>query len=156
MTFQILTYNKGMIRCSFPVCFLYNIFFKYSLDSNYSYPRSSGYTMMVYVRWPSTATEDVPMNFVLDHCFWLCCIDMKFSLQIWLCVQQHRHLLHWLQIRLNTLCLSRPSLHYLLSQTIPPSLELFSWITNTTSHFPLPLSLRFFFPYPEVFFSFLL
>lgn len=78
--------------------------------------------MMVYVWWPSIVTENVPMNFFLNHCFWLRCIDMKFSLQIWLYVQQHRHFLHCLQICLNILCHSRPSLQYLPSQITPPSL----------------------------------
>lgn len=83
--------------------------------------RFSGYKMMVYVCWPSIATDDIPVNFVLNHCFWLHCVDMKFSLQIWVYAQQHRHLLHCLQIFLNILYLSRPSLHYLPSQIIPPS-----------------------------------
>lgn len=74
MIFQILICNKRIIRCCFSVC-LDDAFFRSSLDSAYSYPSSSGYTTVAYVSWQSIVTGDVPISFVLNHCFQLRCMD---------------------------------------------------------------------------------
>lgn len=63
-------------------------------------------------------------------------------------VQQHRHLLHCLEIcPYSLLCLSSPSPYHLPPQILPVSIRLFSRITYLTSGIFLFLLLSYFFPY---------